>query len=94
MHVFGPTSFIYKKKNGTVTLTISNNFCSIISPSDELYFWGLSADAAYFKRRFPPRRMSRIAIYFTSFTFPDEVGTLKSKKLKIIKQAIGGIDKA
>ena len=40
----------HKKKIGTVTWTISNNFCFILSPSDD--FFGLSADAAYFKSQF------------------------------------------
>ena len=43
-----------KKKMGTVTWTISNIFCFILFPyDDEFHFFGLSADAAYFKSLFP-----------------------------------------
>ena len=40
---FGPTSLIFSdfmNKIGTVTVTSSNNFCVILSPSDEFQFLG------------------------------------------------------
>ena len=53
---------------GTVTWTISNNIYFILSPSDEFHFFGLSADAAYFKADFLQEKMVRIINIFASFT--------------------------